>query len=107
MDDLTICKKVAEIEGFKLSITSSKKGVWASMLDNNCYDWFNPLTDDALCFRLMVKYDVNVVSPFRLGGVIKWEAQIFSDECEHVTCVCDEYLNKAICLAIIEAHGYD
>ena len=103
MDDLKICKRIAEIESVHV-----KKGVDGGLLiqyeDNVIVGVYNPLTDDSLCFRLMVKYDVNVVSPLRLGGAIKWEAQIFSDEGEHVTCVCDEYLNKAICLTIIEAH---
>ena len=98
MTDLEICTRIADIEGIK-------QGYCVRNTPYRCL--YNPLTDDALCFKLMAKYDVNVVSPLRLGGATKWEAQIFSDEGEHVTCIYDEYLNKAICIAIIEAHGED
>ncbi len=58
MDDLEICKRIAEIEGLK---------TWQHpngelYIDAESYEKmyiFNPLTDDALCFQLMVKYKVS------------------------------------------------
>ena len=104
LTDLEICKRVAEIEGYKTSITDDKKGVWASVYKNDCYDWFNPLTGDALCFQLMVKYDCDVISPYRPNNDTHWECQIFTDNCADAVSIYDDSPNKAICLAIIEAH---
>lgn len=97
LTDLEICKKIAEIEGYKTSVTNVKKGVWASIYENDYYGWCNPLTDDALCFKLMVKYRVwRWSNPYCgvfnvcIRGVQGWVTSVT--------------FNKAICLAIIEAH---
>ena len=103
LTDLEICKRIAEIEN---------KG--------DCFSWFNtfairtemyaereeynPLTDDALCFQLMIKYDCDVISPYRPNNDTHWECQIFTDNCADAVSIYDYSPNKAICLAIIEAH---
>lgn len=106
LTDLEICKRIAEIESYKTSVTDAKKGIWASIYKNDCYDWFNPLTDDALCFQLMIKYAIEVKPP--LKGVQKNTKVVWSvfngvDDFDNYY-LYNESTNKAICLAIIEAH---
>ena len=104
MDDLTICKKIAEIEGL---LTESAHGYdccafkLESLGVTNKYKKYSfipysPLTNDALCFRLMIKYGVNLIQHHP-----KKYAPSFS-----VDGLPAFYLtaNKAICLAIIAAH---
>jgi len=104
LTDLQICKKIAEIEGYHTNLAIKCEGVWCSMNDNNCYGVFNPLTDDALCFQLMVKYDCDLISPYRPNKDTHWECQIFTSDCADVVSIYNDSPNKAICLAIIEAH---
>ena len=74
LTDLQICKRIAEIEGHEtLPCDEYQEGDFYIVINDHGED-YNPLTDDALCFQLMVKY------------------------------VYDDSPNKAICLAIIEAH---
>ena len=93
MNDLEICKRIAEIEGY------SKLGtVWGELVIVSNEDdttSYNPLTDDALCFGLVKKYGVEIIP--------QWDRVSANNgiECTH------EYAknpNKAICLAIIEAN---
>ena len=124
MNDLDICKRIAEIEGLEFYLLESGEDtyplikVWSdSVLVGKdipkrfftAHD-YNVVTNDALCFQLMVKYEVDVE---------------FSDNSVCCPCGCDEDKkphknlkplfacknftdggkpNKAICLAIIEAH---
>lgn len=96
MDDLVICKRIAEIEGVTVRDTGGDL-IWTkcpkSALEPK-YDDYNPLTDDALCFQLMVKYKLEVWEA--LG---KWLVGF-----NLRNTVSDESANKAICLSIIEAH---
>jgi len=96
MNDLDICKRIAEIEGYKVNISIKCEGVWCSRYDNNCYGIYNPLTDDALCFQLMIKYKLSLFAPE--GEQTNWDCIIID------IFTCDENPNKAICLAIIEAN---
>tara|TARA_R110002051_G_scaffold301683_1_gene369645 strand:+ start:740 stop:991 length:252 start_codon:yes stop_codon:yes gene_type:complete len=81
MTDLEICKRIAEIEGISDYIFIN-------------YD-YNPLTDKALCFDLMVKHKVDTEWwGDELGAYIP-----VNDGEIH-----DKNPQKAICLAIIEAH---
>ena len=99
MDDLEICKRIAEIEGIKLTIKCCYVNGFfnrhALMTDE--YEEYNPLTDDALCFQLMVKYKVDV--RHYIDGSV--DAYITFNKQE----VTGSNLNRAICLAIIEAHN--
>jgi hypothetical protein len=109
LTDMQICKNIAEIEGFTFAGWSEKQGKPSVLKDGskNQGRYYNPLTNDALCFQLMIKYKVKldytsnffsqaIVQDFEgddedavLSSVSYW-----SDECSH---------NKAICLAIMEA----
>jgi len=105
MDDLEICKRIAEIEGNKVVFDEfNDKQVkiliqtWCDT--DSCYfdDYlpYNPLTDDALCFQLMVKYKVSM--EFFYG---KWCTRVKTTK-GHILGN-DKIPNKAICLAIIES----
>jgi len=106
MDDLTICKKIAEIEstgvywmvddfqgeGYYFKSTPSGLGPVK----------YNPLTNDALCFQLMVKYKVKMSCLWEENdGTPHYEAYINEDSSD---AQCEKLPNKAICLAIIKAH---
>ena len=73
LTDLEICKKIAEIEVLDFYLLESEGGihpsikVWQdSVLKEQCvpkkyfeqHD-YSPLTDDGLCFKLMVKYETD------------------------------------------------
>ncbi len=67
------------------------------------YMEYNPLQDDALCFQLMVKYDM---PPMKSGCGKFYECVFDMDRAlSGAGIICDESPNKAICLAIIEAHN--
>ena len=94
LTDLEICKRIAEIEGIS-NPSCDGSDIYANVGDDDLPIWgrYNPLTDDALCFQLMVKYKVwtSPSKPFtttRAGLKIIQNASV----------------NKAICLAIIEAN---
>lgn len=109
LTDLEICKRIAEIEGLefyllesggdtypmtKLFTTDANKKEWSNSKD------YNPLTDDALCFQLMIKYNVLREAT----GNKSFQAVIcnWGSGSEYFRGT-GETLNKAICLAIIES----
>ena len=93
LTDLEICKEIARIEGKKVHEDNSQLTGFA-LLDSESYECFNPLTDKALCFDLMVKY---VVDFFHRDGTYS-----ASDNKSFV--VDDAKPHRAICLAIIAQH---
>ena len=104
MDDLDICRRIAKIEGLRVSKDVKPKcgSVYANIYPNDCYGNYNPLTDNALCFQLMIKYSVN------LNIQDTSRKNVFH---KYIACVDDFGVgldktspNKAICLAIIEAN---
>lgn len=109
LSDLEICTGVAEIEGHKLTVEgySNITGSWFKVNEDILHGAsttrgeYNPLEDDALCYRLMIKY--NVLR--ELTGNKTFRAVIcnWGKGSEYYRGVGDT-LNKAICLAIIEAH---
>jgi len=98
MNDLDICRRIAKIEGLRVSKDVKPKcgSVYANIYPNDCYGNYNPLTDDALCFQLMIKYKLSLFAPE--GEQTNWDCIIID------IFTCDENPNKAICLAIIEAN---
>jgi hypothetical protein len=106
LTDLEICKRIAEIEGVKFIVFSGKIAADAFQVHDlfSCAHMgftFNPLTDDALCFQLMVKHRVKIVferAPDYYHAIALYKIN------NTKLCQSDESPNKAICLAIIEAH---
>ena len=98
MTDLEICKRIAEIEGYRVStdVRPSCGSAYANIYPDNCYGNYNPLIDKALCFDLMVKYKLSLIAPE--GEQEDWDCVIRDVLTVHKS------PNRAICLAIIEAH---
>ena len=101
MNDLEICKRIAEIEGIKIEKDSTRiKRKHFYGIETLEAPKFDPLTDDALCFQLMVKYKIQLKKVTNGDG---WAASF--NRLNHSICALfDTSPNKAICLAIIEAH---
>ncbi len=100
MNDLEICKRLAEIE--KLNQVEINGNVLVSH-GFSCDRVYNPLKNDALCFQLMVKYDVCrelTGSELFRAVICNWKTKTKSEYFRGF----GETLNKAICLAIIAAH---
>ena len=98
LTDLEICKRIAEIEGRVISGVGSLNvfvKCEPSLIGNEQYD---PLTDDALCFQLMVKHSVRV-EPENCSAWTDNDDGYPQYEVIH----CKGTLNKAICLAIIKS----
>jgi len=116
LTDLEICKRIAEIEGKKghefmgVFVLGENYNEAVNESHSNSYSFspchyeYSPLTDDAICFQLMVKYDCDLISPYRPNNDTHWECQIFTDNCTDAVSIYNDSPNKAICLAIIEAH---
>jgi hypothetical protein len=105
MNDLEICKKIAEIEGHVFD--TGGRYFRCELIKHDMvvgYIDYNPLTDDALCFQLQNHYEVCV--HYGSGDVFICGGDNF-DGCLSVKSfdIDDKKtLNKAICLAIIEAN---
>lgn len=100
MNDLEICKCIAEIE--KINMYETEYAIYNMddlVNDGQCRlpAIYNPLTDDALCFKLMVKHNV-IFAKGDLGGKFITQIKPFDHQA-------DSSPNKAICLAIIGAHN--
>lgn len=95
LSDFQICKRITEIEGFKGELVR-KKCIGFVIQYNENFRKYNPLKDDALCFKLMVKYKVDI--EFLTDCVSAYISDGSTGE------VIYENINKAICLVIIEEH---
>ena len=103
MNDLEICKRIAEIE-FDDLISCYEHEFHGICIDKSLLmvfrEEYNPLTDDALCFQLMVKYKTQLKKVTNGDG---WAASF--NRLNHSICTLfNTSPNKAICLAIIEAN---
>ena len=108
LTDLEIEIEIAKIEGVKFTVKGNRIAADTFQVHElfSCAHMgfiFNPLTDKALCFDLLIRYDIDLISPYRVNGETKWEAQIFTNN-GTVNNIYDENPQRAICLAIIEAH---
>tara|TARA_R110000851_G_scaffold320310_1_gene485105 strand:+ start:534 stop:827 length:294 start_codon:yes stop_codon:yes gene_type:complete len=94
MNDLDICKRIAKIDGVELLGPNKLNYKPANTM---CAVIYNPLEDDALCFRLMIKYRIEV---FPIGKTFwcAWDSINLDTRTNH------DNLNKAICLAIIKVN---
>ena len=100
LTDLEICKRIAEIEGVEFNCDHGHVFYW--LTEDSPVQNYNPLTDDALCFRLMIKYDMVPCRSDHLG-VYECVYDIEIALCGGVGSILDESPNRAICLAIIES----
>ncbi len=113
MNDLEICKRIAEIEDvpWMLAYPNTDKELVGLINGNDLTGTppeligeYNPLTDKALCFDLMVKYDVVFLDDEAYAGCESGAGP------ESGGYYCEGYgvstssPQRAICLAIIEAH---
>ena len=99
LTDLEICKRIAEIDG---TAVHEHKSVLSGfvLLNSESYETYNPLTDDSLCFKLMVNHYIEIGLYGTWYGCFKGDKPKGSDGCLSY----ELNINKAICLAIIEAH---
>tara|TARA_R110000787_G_scaffold270630_1_gene377625 strand:- start:75 stop:407 length:333 start_codon:yes stop_codon:yes gene_type:complete len=101
LTDLEICKRIAEIEGRSCWQTSSGEGVCINCFEgerDSAVRYYNPLTDDALCFTLMLKYEVSLTYG---GYAVTAEILIEKEDGEHSFATQAYCPKRAICLAII------
>ena len=98
MNDLEICKRIAEIEGECIEAIHGDV-----LFVSRTEDVFNPLQDKALCFDLMVKYDVVFLDGEASAGCISGcSPEGGGYYCNGIAESSDP--QRAICLAIIDAH---
>ncbi len=104
MTDLEICKRIADIEGLLWVVAyPDTDKEFVGLINGNdltgtppeLIGEYNPLKDKAICFNLITKYELEV---FKVDS--KWFCICTSSN----TTKHDENPQKAICLAIIEAH---
>ena len=107
LTDLQLCKRIAEINGDNVLMMKSALGSnWMIAGEGHGgYKPYNPLTDDALCFQLMIKYNMPLM---KSGAPNLYECIFDMDRAlSGAGIICDESPNRAICLAIIGAHKND
>ena len=98
LTDLEICQRIAEIEKRVISGVGSLNvfvKCEPSLIGNEQYD---PLTDDALCFKLMIKYKISLIQHQNNTAVYC----IWDHDEKHATNTMTNP-NRAICLAIIKS----
>ena len=105
LTDLEICKRIAEIEGLAAYVDGDDliHQLIPTSACQTIYDDYNPLTDDALCFRLMVKHGITM-EHFNIVNGITTQFNAYHVDAGLDSDCFDMSPNKAICLAIIETH---
>ena len=96
LTDLEICKRIAEIEGVEHTNDGIQVRYWYK--EGAPVQNYNPLTDDALCFKLMVKYKISLIQHQNNTAVYC----IWDHDEKHATDTMTN-ANRAICLAIIQS----
>jgi len=109
MNDLEICKRLAEIEGEFTKCKDWAVNMCAQLKFGDGATWkiYNPLTDKALCFDLMIKHNIELTPMFSgcwCATVVK--TYTFDEQVDYKLCPSwvDDDPQKAVCLAIIEAN---
>jgi hypothetical protein len=96
LTDLKICQRIAQIEGIQNQIEQADTQhpyIYSEELNAE----YDPLTDDALCFKLMIKYNVSF---WQNDGIFIFCAKVRNADFRVVRV---KLPNLAICLAIIES----
>ncbi len=110
MNDLEICKRIAEIEDVDFQIQNKKilPKDPANAIKDKLTDVYNPLTDKALCFDLMVKHNIEL-TPMSSGCWCASSVDVYTFDGQVDYKLCPSWLDdnpqQAICLAIIEANN--
>jgi len=95
MNNLEICERMAKIEG-KVIVGRKDNRIYVECNLGAIYGrLYEPLTDKALCFDLMVEYDIKL-SRNRSGEYVAMYSLCRGAEAQDP--------QKAVCLAIIEAN---
>jgi hypothetical protein len=99
LTDLEICKRIAEIEGL-IFCTGNRYARIEIRKEGKLYKYsqYNPLTDGALCFKLMVKYKISLIQHQNNNAVYC----IWDHDEKHATNTMWN-ANRSICLAIIQS----
>jgi hypothetical protein len=100
--DLEICQRIAKIEGVKVrkcdGVICILEATGSSLMKIPTTE-YNPLTDDALCFKLMIKYKVSLTyGEYAVNAEILIEKEDGDYSFSSQT-YCPK---RAICLAIIK-----
>ena len=101
LTDLEICKRIAEIEGKSYWVNATGEGLCMNYIEGKRASkvlYYNPLTDDALCFRLMLKHEVSLTYG---EYAVTAEILIKKEDGEHFFATQAYCPKRAICLAII------
>ena len=93
MDDLDIGKRIAQIDGVQCQIEQADT-THAYLYSEDLKSEYNPLEDDALCFKLMVKYRIDF-------STLEGSGKHYVSWALHGNLI-EENPNKAICIAVIE-----
>jgi hypothetical protein len=108
LTDLEICQKIAEIEGYKTCSFQgydccAYTGIECDKIDGFAHIPYSPLTNDALCFRLMIKYGVWFSPVIPNVKIRDYKQGKYKPENYMANHTVDGTPNKAICLAIIKS----
>ncbi len=101
LTDLEICQRIAEIEGKSYWTHGTGEGICMNYIEGKRTSkvlYYNPLTDDALCFKLMVKYGIRYD-----GRKIKGKHHFWFGNIKNKNYIVNFHPNRAICLAIIKS----
>jgi hypothetical protein len=104
MRDDEILMRLAEIEGLAWNRNTSRSLAKAT----GAWRLWNPLTNDAQAMALMKKYKVGVVnfeSPTLIYPLVTDRDHGWGAYCGTGGSVYNDNLNRAICMAIVEAHS--
>jgi hypothetical protein len=101
LTDLEICQRIAEIEGKSYWLHGTGEGICMNYIEGKRDSkvlYYNPLTDDALCFKLMIKYKISLIQHQNNTAVYC----IWDHDEKHATNTMTNP-NLAVCLAIIKS----
>lgn len=104
MKDLEICKRIAEIEHGACFVDGDDSGNFINLnhpMSDRGGEMYNPLTDKALCFDLMVKHDISLINvKDSTASYAVWDDS--TPELKKTEVGTNP--QRAICLAIIAKH---
>jgi len=98
MHKLNICMIIAEIEkvGFQV-ITNTEQPFVLSLASQSKFD---PIEDDGLCHRLMIKHEINLKR--LIGNDFSYVASFIDPELGQTATAYSNNANDAICKAILK-----